>query len=222
MPLTRAQRAAAHAAPRRQLRALFLSAATALLLAALPRAAHAARGLNLGGLPDQRVHELPGWRGEQARRRATAAAPTAAQGGGTSEHEQLLAAQAALAADAAAPVVTYLSWAPRIILVQRFLTPSEAAHVIELARCVRGAHFPRRLREPRCSAARARGRTAHARARTHATHATHTRTHAQCVPPPVCLRTHATPHVDRSRPDPPPAPRPPGAPQRANDAQHGG
>jgi hypothetical protein len=99
----------------------------ALALLALPHA-HAFRRL---GLPDQRVHELPGWRGEQKRRRTAADAPSAA------EEAQAPTPQPA------APKVTFLSWAPRIVLVERFLSTDEAAHVIDLARCVlRGAAAP--------------------------------------------------------------------------------
>lgn len=66
-------------------------------------------------LPDIRGHDLPGWQGERSVERRRAA------GVGTDE-------------GAASPV--FLSWSPRIILVERFLSKDEAAHIIDLARCV--------------------------------------------------------------------------------------
>jgi hypothetical protein len=68
-------------------------------------------------LPDMRgsrteTRELPGWEGEQQR---------STDGVGT---------------DDTAPRTTFLSWSPRIILVERFLSVAEANHIIELARCV--------------------------------------------------------------------------------------
>ena len=70
-------------------------------------------------LPDMRGRDLPGWEGERTvERRRTADV-------GTNDGR------------AAAPV--FLSWSPRIILVERFLSKDEAAHIIDLARCVRCA-----------------------------------------------------------------------------------
>jgi hypothetical protein len=66
-------------------------------------------------LPDIRGHDLPGWQGERSVERRRAADVGTEEG-------------------AASPV--FLSWSPRIILVERFLSKDEAAHIIDLARCV--------------------------------------------------------------------------------------
>ena len=65
-------------------------------------------------LPDIRGHDLPGWQGERSVERRRAADVGTEEG-------------------AALPV--FLSWSPRIILVERFLSKDEAAHIIDLARC---------------------------------------------------------------------------------------
>ena len=86
-----------------------------LLLSCLAASALASRSL-----PDIRGdHDLPGWGGERKVPRRVAADDV-----GTGDGDDMPA------------VPVFLSWSPRIILVERFLSKAEAAHVIDLARCV--------------------------------------------------------------------------------------
>ena len=89
-----------------------------LLLSCLAASALASRSL-----PDIRGdHDLPGWGGERKVPRRVAKVDEDKVGTGSDEDMP------------AVPV--FLSWSPRIILVERFLSKDEAAHVIDLARCV--------------------------------------------------------------------------------------
>jgi hypothetical protein len=104
-------------------------------------------------LPDIRSHDLVGWQGERSVERRRAADVGTDDG-------------------AASPV--FLSWSPRIILVERFLSEDEAAHIIDLARCVaalstrlHGRPIDFALHTP-AHRARASSRPARRPARTHA------------------------------------------------------
>jgi hypothetical protein len=88
-------------------------------------------------LPDMRSKEdLMGWSQERPRRRA---GEVGTEG---------------LATDGAPPPrLRFLSWSPRIILVEDFLSPSETAHIIQLATCVLATTREHGFRAPHSRAA---------------------------------------------------------------------